>query len=83
MLFNSVIPPTPVIVTCWPSLNLFADVITIGSACVAPVIVALSVVDTDWTVAVAPEVLPVTVSPVVNACAVLMFKCVNKTISKR
>ena len=82
-MFNSVIPPTPVIVTCWPSLNLFEDVITQGLAFVAAVIVALSVVDTDCTVAVAPEVPPVTVSPVVNACAVLIFKWVNKTISKR
>ena len=70
-------------VICWPSLNLLLAVTTTGFACVAPVIVALSVVDIDWTVAVAPEVPPVTISPVVNDCAVKIFKCVNITISKR
>ena len=52
---------------------------------VAPVIEIVSdvVVERLCTTPVAPEVLPVTTSPVVNDCAVLMFKCVYKTISKR
>ena len=52
------------------------------SAFVTFVIATLVVVEIDSTTPVAPEVPPVTVSPVVNDCAVLIFKCVKMLISK-
>ena len=71
------------IVTCWPSLNLLVADTTQGLAFVAPVIVAASVVEYSCLIPVAPEVLPVIVAPFEYAWAVLIFKCVNKSISKR
>ena len=77
-------PVVPEIVTCWPSLNLWPVHVTIlGFATVIPVIATVSTFVIDSTVAVAPEVLPVTFSPVVNACAVWIFKCVNKLMSNK
>ena len=72
------------IVICCPSFNEWpVTVITAGLAFVAAEIVSDVAVERLCTTPVAPEVLPVTTSPVVNAWAVLMFKCVYKTISKR
>ena len=68
-MFIGVIPAALAIMICCPSLKLCpADIVTTGGlAAVTPVIVAAPKDVILSTIAVAPEVPPVNVSPVVNA----------------
>ena len=68
-MFILVIPAALAIVICCPSVKLCPpeQVTTGGWATVTPVIVAEAAVEILSIVPVAPEVPPVSVSPVVNA----------------
>ena len=71
---------------CCPSFNPWpVEFTTPGFATVIlPEVIAFDVVvDKLSTVAVAPEVLPVIFSPVVNVVFDVIFKCVNILISNR
>ena len=78
-------PVTPAIVICCPFCNscVLAIWTCPGFAWVILLIVTVSAVEIPWSVAVAPEVLPVIFSPVVNDVASKIFKWVNISISNR
>ena len=77
--------PTPAIVICCPSCNWWVVAIwtSAGFDWVILLIVTVSAVEIPWTTPVAPEVPPVTVSPVVNDVASKIFKWENISISNR
>ena len=86
-LLTSVIPLTLAIWIICPSVKLWPElqVTTGGCACVISVIVASPSDVKLSTIPVAPEVPPVSVSPVVKApeAGPLTFKCVNITMSNK
>ena len=74
----------PVKVICIPSLNECAlNVTTPGLATEILETAADFVLDIDWTKPKAPDVPPVTFSPLEKAGAVFTFKCVNISTSNK